>query len=149
MAEPAVKRQANGARDQSIGSLVSLAASDVSELVRSEIELAKLELKKDLRRMAIGAALIGVAAFTGCLILLFAGFGLSIALANAAGIPHYAGFFCVAGLCLVLAALASLIGLRRFRKLTRMSKTRRTVQDDLTLLKRDEGAPTGPVSSAT
>jgi hypothetical protein len=148
MAEPAVKHQANGARDQSIGSLVSLAVSDVSQLIKSEIDLAKLELKKDVRRMALGGALIGVAAFAGCLILLFAGFGLAIGLANAAGIPHYVGFFCVAGLCALIAGLGILIGLTRFRKLSGLSKTRRTVQDDLTLLKREEGTPAEPASVA-
>jgi uncharacterized membrane protein YqjE len=148
MAEPAVKHQANGARDQSIGSLVSLAVSDVSQLIKCEIDLAKLEVKKDVRRLAMGAVLIGMAAFAGCLILLFAGFGLAIGLANAAGIPHYVGFFCVAGLCFVVAGLAILIGLTRFRKLNGLRQTRRTVQDDLTLLKREEGTPTEPASVA-
>jgi hypothetical protein len=141
MAEPAVRHHANGARDQSIGSLVSLAVSDVSQLIKCEIDLAKLELKKDVTRLGIGAALIGTGAFTGCLILLFAGFGLAISLADALHIPHYAGFFCVAGICAFLAGLALLIGLMRFRKLSGLRRTRRTVQDDIALLKH-EGAPT-------
>lgn len=144
MAEPAAKRQGDGARDQSIGSLVSLAVSDVSELIKCEIDLAKLELKKDVTRMGIGGALIGIAAFSGCLILLFAGFGLSISLAHAAGIPVYVGFFCVAGICLLLALVALFVGYRRFRKLSGLSKTRRTVQDDLALLKREESTPAQP-----
>jgi uncharacterized membrane protein YqjE len=141
MAEPAVRHHANGARDQSIGSLVSLAVSDVSQLVKCEIDLAKLELKKDVTRLGMGAALVGMGAFVGCLILLFAGFGLAISLAHALHIPVYAGFFCVAGICAFLAGLALLIGLMRFRKLSGLRRTRRTVQDDLALLKH-EGAPT-------
>jgi hypothetical protein len=141
MAEPAVRHQTNGARDQSIGSLVSLAVSDVSQLVKCEIDLAKLELKKDVTRLGMGAALVGIGAFAGCLILLFAGFGLALGLADALHVPHYVGFFCVAGICFFLAVVALLIALLRFRKLSGLRRTRRSVQDDLALLKHD-GAPT-------
>jgi Putative Actinobacterial Holin-X, holin superfamily III len=140
MAEPAVKPQLGGARDQSLGTLVSQAISDVSLLLKSEIELAKLELRKDAIRLAIGGALIGMAAFVGCLILMFAGFGYAIGLAHAAAIPVYVGFFCAAGTCALLAVVAGLIGARRFRKLSGLRKTRRTVQDDLALLKREDAA---------
>jgi len=151
MAEPAVKHHADGARDQSIGRLVSLAVSDVSELVKCEIDLAKLELKKDVTRLGMGAVLVGIGAFASCLILLFGGIGLAISVSHALAWPVYAGFFGVAVLCLVLAALALLIGFMRFRKLSGLRRTRRTVQDDLTLLKREEVAPRAelPAQSAT
>jgi uncharacterized membrane protein YqjE len=143
MAEPAVKRQADGARDQSIGSLVSLAVSDVSQLIKCEIDLAKLELKKDVTRLGIGAALLGVAAFVGCLILVLCCFALAYGLITL-GIWAWAAFLIVAGVCLALAVLAALIGYTRFRKLNRLSKTRRTVQEDLALLKREDGTPAQP-----
>ena len=69
MAEPAVKPAADGARDQSLGGLVSLAVSDVSQLIKCELDLAKLELKADVRRVGIGGVLLGIAAFVGCLVL--------------------------------------------------------------------------------
>ena len=140
MAEQAVKHRPDGARDQSLGTLVSQAISDVSLLLKSEIELAKLELRKDAIRLGIGGALVGMAAFVGCLILMFAGFGYAIGLAHAVAIPVYVGFFCAAGTCALLAVVAGLIGYRRFSKLSGLRKTRRTVQDDLALLKRDDAA---------
>lgn len=143
MAEPAVKRQADGARDQSIGSLVSLAVSDVSQLIKCEMDLAKLELKKDVIRLGIGGALLGLAAFVGCLILVLLCFAFAFGLITL-GIWSWAAFLIVAGVCVVLAGLAVLIGLRRFRKLSGLSKTRRTVQDDLALLKREDGTPAQP-----
>ena len=145
MAEPAVKHQADGARDQSIGSLVSLAVSDVSHLIKCEIDLAKLELKKDVTRLGIGGALLGIAAFVGCLILVLLCFAFAYGLI-ALGIWSWAAFLIVAGVCAVLAGLAVIIGIRRFRKLNALRKTRRTVQDDLALLKRDEGTPAEPAS---
>ena len=146
MAEPAVKNRPNGARDQSLGTLVSQAISDVSLLLKSEIELAKLELRKDAIKLGMGGALLGMAAFAGCLILLFLGFFYAYGLSAAAAIPLYAAFGCVAGTCLFLALVAALIGARRFRKLSGLQKTRRTVQDDLALLKREDGSMAAPVA---
>jgi hypothetical protein len=54
MAEPAVRRTSSGVTDQSIGDLVSVAARDISQLVRYELDLAKLELKSDIKRLGIG-----------------------------------------------------------------------------------------------
>jgi uncharacterized membrane protein YqjE len=147
MAEPAVKRQTDGARDQSIGSLVSLAVSDVSQLIKCEIDLAKLELKKDVTRMGIGGALLGIAAFVGCLILVLLCFAFAYGLMTL-GIWSWASFMIVAGVCAVLAGLAVLIGIRLFRKFSGLSRTRRTVQDDLALLKREDGIPAQPASAA-
>lgn len=143
MAGPAVKHQPDGAREQSLGTLVSQAISEVSLLLKSEIELAKLELRKDAIKLGIGGALLGMAAFVSCLILMFAGFGYAYGLSAAAAIPLYAAFFCVAGTCALLAVVAGLIGARRFRKLSGLQKTRRTVQDDLALLKREDRTAAG------
>jgi hypothetical protein len=52
--------------DQSLGDLVALAAKDVSQLIRYEIDLAKTELRAGLKRVGTPA---GEAAFAGCLVL--------------------------------------------------------------------------------
>ena len=54
MADPAVRRTSGAVTDQSIGDLVSVAARDISQLVRYELDLAKLELKSDAKRAGIG-----------------------------------------------------------------------------------------------
>ena len=139
MAEPAVKQTADGAREQSIGSLVSLAVSDVSQLIKCELDLAKLELKADVRRVGIAGALLGMAAFVGCLVLVLLCFAFAWGLV-ALGIWPWAAFLIVAGTCILLAGLAVLIGALKFRGLSGLRRTRQTVQQDLTLLKRDDGA---------
>jgi uncharacterized membrane protein YqjE len=143
MAEPAAKPRADGAQDKSIGSLVSLAISDVSKLFKAELDLAKIELKDDLRRVGIGGALLGIAAFVGCLILVLLCFAYAYGLI-AAGIWAWAAFLIVAGTCVLLAALAVLIGYLKFRKISGLRLTRQTVQEDLTLLKREEPVPSAP-----
>ncbi len=88
--------------DQSLGDLVALAAKDVSQLIRYEIDLAKTELKGDAKRVGIAVAGFGLAAFVGCLVLVL----LCIALAYgliALGIWHWAAFLIVAGLLILLA----------------------------------------------
>jgi uncharacterized membrane protein YqjE len=139
MAEPAVKQTADGAREQSIGSLVSLAVSDVSQLIKCELDLAKLELKADVRRVGIAGALLGMAAFVGCLVLVLLCFAFAWGLV-ALGIWPWAAFLIVAGTCVLLAGLAVLVGALKFRGLSGLRRTRQTVQQDLTLLKRDDGA---------
>jgi hypothetical protein len=125
------------AAKESLGDLVALAVSDISQLVRYEVDLAKLELKTDARKVGIGAVLFGVAAFVGCLVLMVLSFAFAYGL-NAAGIWLWASFLIVAGTYVLLAALAVLIGFTRFKGLTGLRKTRSTVSGDLALIKRDD-----------
>ena len=79
MAEPALRGQ-SAAEQESLGDLVALAVSDVSQLVRYEVDLAKLELKADARKLGIGAVLFGMAAFVGCLVLMVLSFAFAYGL---------------------------------------------------------------------
>ena len=81
--------------DQSLGDLVALAAKDVSQLVRYEIDLAKTELRDDVRRVATAAVLIGGSAFAGCLILVMLCFALAEGLV-ALGLSRWEAFLAVA-----------------------------------------------------
>jgi hypothetical protein len=135
MAEPAVRRMSAGGTEQSIGDLVSVATRDVSQLLRYEMDLAKIELKADVKRLAIGGALLGVGAFVACLVLFILCFAFAYGL-NALGIWLWASFLIVAGTCVLLTGLAALIGIRLVRKMNGMSKTRRSLADGLSLLRR-------------
>jgi uncharacterized membrane protein YqjE len=126
--------------DQSLGDLVALAAKDVSQLIRYEIDLAKTELKGDLRRVGLAGAMGGVAAFVGCLVLVL----LCIALAEgliALGIWRWAAFLIVAGVCVVLAGAAVGIALLKLRRLSGLRKTRKTVTEGLGMLRPDGQQP--------
>jgi hypothetical protein len=136
MAEPALRGQ-SAAEKESLGNLVALAVSDISQLVRYEVDLAKLELKADARRLGIGAVLFGVAAFVGCLVLMVLSFAFAYGL-MALGIWGWAAFLIVAGTYVLLAGLAVLVGFTRFKGLTGLRRTRTTVSDDLALIKRDD-----------
>lgn len=147
MAEPAARHSAIGGDDQTLGDLVSAAVKDVSQLVRCELDLAKIELKADVRRLGVGGALLGVAAFVGCLVLVLLCFAFAFGLV-AVGIWTWAAFLIVAGTCVLTAGLAVLIGYTKVRKLSGLSRTRRTVQDDLALIRREDGSPVSPPAGA-
>jgi uncharacterized membrane protein YqjE len=142
MAQTEVRRTSSTANHQSIGDLVSVAAKDISQLVRYEIDLAKLELKQDVRRIGVGGALMVVAAFVGCLVLVLLCFALAFGLV-ALGIWEWAAFLIVAGLCIALAAIAVLVGITLVRRLDGMTKTRRSLSDDMSLLRLDRNGSNG------
>jgi uncharacterized membrane protein YqjE len=126
---------------QSLGDLVALAAKDVSQLIRYEIDLAKNELKGDVQRVGLAAALGGVAAFVACLVLVLLSIALAFGLV-ALGIWTWAAFLIVAGAYVVFAVLALGIAYLRLRRLSGLKKTRQTVTESLEML-RNEGHPDG------
>lgn len=132
---------------QSLGDLVALAAKDISQLVHYEISLAKGELKMDARRIGIAAALAGIGLFAGCLLMVLLCFGFAYGLV-AAGIWTWAAFLIVAGTCLLLIGIAALIAYTRVRKVSGMKMTRKTVTDDIGMLKQAASTANGHAPSA-
>lgn len=122
--------------DQSLGDLVSLAMKDMSQLVRYEIDLAKTELRGDFKRVGLASALGGVAAFTGCLVLVLLCIAFAYGLV-ALGIWTWAAFLIVAGVCVALAGGAVGIAVLKMRHLSGMKQTRESVTQGLGVLRRD------------
>lgn len=140
-------RSPNGAAEPSLGDLVALAVKDLSKLVKWEIDLAKLELKGDVKRLGLAGALLGVGAFTGCLVLVLLCFALAYGLMTL-GIWNWAAFLIVAGVGVVVIGIVAGIALLKMRKLNGLKRTRKTVQDDLALMHRDEEATAAPAVEA-
>ena len=128
--------------DQSLGDLVALAAKDVSQLIRYEIDLAKTELRDDVQRVGLAAALSGVATFVACLVLVLLSIALAFGLV-ALGIWAWAAFLIVAGVYVLFAALVLGIAYLRVRRLSGLSKTRQTVTEGLELLRHEDQPPDG------
>jgi uncharacterized membrane protein YqjE len=122
--------------DQSLGDLVALAAKDISQLVRYEIDLAKTELKGDMRRVGLAGALGGVAAFVGCLVLVLLCIAFAFGLV-AIGIWTWAAFLIVAGTCILLAGVAVLIAVLKLRHLSGLRRTRESVTEGFGMLRRE------------
>jgi Putative Actinobacterial Holin-X, holin superfamily III len=126
--------------DQSLGDLVALAAKDVSQLIRYEINLAKTELRGDVRRVGLAGALAGVAAFVGCLVLVLCCFAFAYGLVDL-GIKTWAAFLIVAGTCVLLAGVAVGIAVLKLRHLSGLRRTRKSVTEGFGMLRRDGQQP--------
>ena len=128
---------------QSLGELVALAAKDMSSLVRAEISLAKSEFKMDAKRIGFAAGIAVVVLFVACLIVVLLCFALAYGLVDAFGIPIYAGFLCAVGACLLISLVAVAIAYLVIRRVTGMKMTRKTVMDDIGMLRRNDSSPNG------
>jgi hypothetical protein len=146
MADPAQRYPAGSASDASVGGLVSLAVKDITQLIRYELDLAKVELKTDVRRVGVSVALFGVSAFVGCLVLMLLCFALAYGL-MALGIWGWASFLITAGACVLVAGLAVGVGVLVIKRFGGLPRTRRTVSDDLAILRRGDGAGAPPRSA--
>jgi uncharacterized membrane protein YqjE len=137
-------------QEQSVGALVSQAIADVSELLRCELDLAKLELKEDVTRAGIAGASLGMAGFAGGLVLMLLCFSYAYGL-MALGVPGWAAFLIVAFSCVVLAILGVVLGIWRFKAMRGLPRTRFTVAKDISVLRRrgeDKATPVAGSSSA-
>ena len=128
--------------EQSLGDLVALAAKDVSQLIRYEIDLAKTELKGDARRVGLAAGLGGMAAFVGCLVLVLLSFAFAYGLITL-GVWDWAAFLIVAGTEVLVAAIAVGIAYLKVRRLSGLRQTRKTVTEGLGMLRGEAGSPDG------
>jgi Putative Actinobacterial Holin-X, holin superfamily III len=147
MANTESARAAGAAADPSLGDLVAQAAADLSVLVRSEIDLAKIELRKDVRRFAtIGVMLVGCF-FAFNLVIVLLSFGLVYGLIRQ-GIAPWASFLIVAGVDIVVIALAVGIAWVNFRRVSGLKLTRKTVQDDLAIMNHEDRATGRPAVEA-
>lgn len=115
--------------DPSLGELVGTATRDLSELMRKEIALAKLEIKQEVVTAGKGAGLLGGAGAIGAFGLLF--FGIALAFALGRVVPLGAGFALVGAGSVLLAGGLALAGKRQLGSLGPPTKTIETVKDDL------------------
>ena len=122
--------------DQSLGDLVALAAKDVSQLIRYEIDLAKTELQSDVRRVGLAGALAGVAAYVGSLVLVLLCIAFAFGLI-ALGIWPWAAFLIVAGVCVLLAGAAVGIAVLKVQHVSGLTRTRKSVTEGIAMLRRD------------
>jgi Putative Actinobacterial Holin-X, holin superfamily III len=121
---------------QTLGDLVALAAKDVSQLIRYEVDLAKSELMEDVQRVGLAGALGVVAAFVACLVLVLLSIALAFGLV-ALGIWDWAAFLIVAGAYVLLAVTVLGIAYLKLKRLSGLKQTRKTVTEGLGVLRHD------------
>lgn len=121
-----------GREDRSIGEILSDVTTDLSTLMRQELELAKAELKQTATRAGAGAGMFGGAAVAGHMVLVFLSLAAWWALGTLIGLGWSA--LVVAVIWAVIAAVLALTGksqLARARGIPRTTETVSKIPDAL------------------
>ena len=117
-----------------VGQLVANASKDLSNLVRSEIELAKTELKKTATAAGTGAGMFAAAAFLALLAIVLlciaAAYGLT-----AAGLHPAIAFLIVAGALLLIGAILVFVGTRMLKSAKGPQRAIETSKESVEALK--------------
>lgn len=120
--------------EPTVGQLVANASKDLSSLVRSELELAKSELKSTAVAAGTGAGMFGGAAFLALLAVIL----LSIAAAygvNALGLHPALAFLIVAVFYLLIALALVLVGKKMIGKAKGPQRAIETSKESVEALK--------------
>jgi putative superfamily III holin-X len=129
-AAPRTAARADSLRHMQTKDLVTEAGRKASLLVRKELELAKTELRAQIRselKMASGLGVAGVCALVGLEMLLVA---LALGLMEGGVLPGWAAALIIAGAVLAIGAAAGLWGwAKRVRK--PLETTQRSVREDV------------------
>jgi hypothetical protein len=110
--------------DSSVGELIHEVTSDLSKLMRQELELAKAEVKAEATKSGKAVGMLGGAGFAGYMVLLFGSIALWWALANVMDEAWAA--LLVAVLWAVIGAVLAVVGRKRLSAVN--PKPDRTIQ---------------------
>lgn len=128
MTEPDTSSNDQDAR--SIGDIVSDIATDLSAMVRSELELAKTEAKAEMTKAGKGAGMLGGAAVAGYFALLFLSLFVMYLLAEAMDVQWAA--LIVFGVWAVAAAVLAVVGRNQLKTVNpALDTTQRTLKEDV------------------
>ncbi|HKS45354.1 MAG TPA: phage holin family protein [Amycolatopsis sp.] len=119
---------------QSIGSLVSQATQHMSTLVRAEVELAKSEVVREVKKGVTGSVYFVIAAAVGLYSSFFFFFFLGELLSDWWGL-RWPAFLTVFGLMLVITVVFAFLGYRKMKKLRAPERTISSVKETAAALK--------------
>jgi uncharacterized membrane protein YqjE len=116
--------------DASLGELLGRVTSDFSELVSTQIELAKVEIKEEVSKAGKGAGMLGGGAVCAYFALLLLSFAAAWGLAE---VVHTGVAFLIVGL--VYAVAAAVLALQGKKRLSDVKpvpeQTKETIQEDV------------------
>jgi len=117
----------------SVGALIGEVTTDLSTLMRQELDLAKAELKEEASKTGKAAGMLGGAGFAGYMVALFLSIALWWALAN--GMDEAWAALIVAAIWAVIAAVLFAVGRKRMQQVhpkpERTAQTLKEVPDAL------------------
>ena len=122
--------------DRSLGELVSEMSSDLSALIRKEIELARVELKDEARRAAKAGGMLGGGAFVGNLAALLLSLSLAWGLNDAFDNAGWLGFLIVGALYAIASGALLAQGRNKLKEFNPVpEQTVETLKEDVQWVK--------------
>jgi len=115
--------------DTSLPELLSRLSSDFGELVSTQVELAKVEIKEEIARAGKGAGLLGGGAFVGYLAVILLSFAAAWGLAEI--MPEGFAFLIVGAVYSVVAIVLLRTGREQMRSVQAVPETTETLKEDV------------------
>jgi uncharacterized membrane protein YqjE len=116
--------------DRSLGQVFSDLSTDLSALMKQEVELAKVELKAEVSKAGKGAGMLGGAGIAGWFVLLFLSLALMFLLDN--WLPIEAAALITTAVWTVIAAVLALVGRNQLQQANpQLPKTQKTLKEDV------------------
>jgi uncharacterized membrane protein YqjE len=116
--------------DASLGELLGRVSQDFGDLVSTQMELAKVEIKEEVGRAAKGAGFFGGGAVAGLLAVMLLSFALAWGLAEV--MPAWVAFLIVGLVWAAVAAVLALQGRQQFQAATPvLPQTKESLKEDV------------------
>jgi len=115
--------------EASLGELIKEMTSDVSDILRKEVELAKVETREEVKKAVPGVGMMAAAAVGGLMFLTFISFALAWLLDQAMNTAL--AFLIVAVLWAVIAGVLFTTGRKRLRQVRPLPQTTETLKEDV------------------
>jgi uncharacterized membrane protein YqjE len=131
-------RTTKHAAEPSVGQLVSDVSTHMSTLIRSEIELAKLELRSTVKNAGTGAGLFVGAAVLLVFSLIYGFQALAEGIA-ALGVDRWLAFLIVFVAQLLVAGLCVYVGIKKVKRVKAPAKTIKSTKETVDYLKKSRG----------
>ena len=120
--------------DESVGQLVSQLTTDLGQLTRQELALAKAELQTEAKKAGKGAGLLGGAAFAGWMVALFVSLTVMWALDEAMDLIWAA--LIVAAIWAIVAVVLAMSGRKELQEVNpKPDQTVESLKEDAKWLK--------------
>ena len=107
----------------SVGTLVKEASTHFSTLIRSELELAKTEVKAEVKKGVTGSGMLAAAGVVAALSFPFFFVFIAELLTDPIGLPRWASYLIVFVFFMIVAAVLALIGLKKVKKVRAPERT--------------------------
>lgn len=133
----------------SVGTLVKEASGHFSTLLRSEIELAKSEVKGEVKKAVTGSGFLAAAGVIVALSFPFFFVFVAELLVDPIGLPRWSAYLIVFAFFIVVAALLALLGIKKVKKVRAPERTISSVKKNAELIEAIKGDHEAPPTTPT